>query len=130
MLKTQLKNLFINGLAILILLVVIQIALDFWLNSFLLYQPPIGLAFYLIIMYLIRPLIVGALNVALLHRLYGSQGWTIGFWLNGIFLMLAFSTINLLVTAIGGIDLSPIVMAVEIPLLAIPFGFIAKYSNI
>ncbi|MDX1813277.1 MAG: hypothetical protein R3319_00640 [Candidatus Bathyarchaeia archaeon] len=123
------KPVFIHGLALVITLVVIQLLLDAFQNSFLLFMPPIGFAILLFIMYGIQPVIIGVLNITALHRLYNCEGWQIGFWLNGFFLLLIFSTINLLIQTIAGVPFSIILGIPEIFLLSYPFGYLGKFSN-
>lgn len=123
------KQVFIHGLAIIVPLVVIQLLLDACQNSFLLYMPPIGFALFLLITYGIQPIIVGVLNIVVLHRLYDCEGWQIGFWLNGFFLLLIFSTINLLIQTIAGVPFFLGIGVLEIFLLSYPFGYLGKFSN-
>jgi hypothetical protein len=112
-----------------ITLVTIQSLLDGSQISFLLYMPPLGFAFFLLIQYGIQPVAVGALNVAILHRLYKCESWQTGFWLNGIFLLLMFSTINLMLQTITGLPFFPYIVAVDILVLSYPFGHLGKFSN-
>ncbi len=123
------KQIFIHGLAILITLVAIQLLLDAFQNSLLLYMPPIGFALFLLISYGIQPIILGMLNIIVMHRFYNCEGWQIGFWLNGFFLLLIFSTINLLLLTMAGMPFSLVVGIVEILLLSYPFGYLVKFSN-
>ena len=123
------KQIFIHGLTILIPLVIIQLMLDVYQNSLLLYMPPIGFALFLLTSYGIQPIIVGVLNIIVMHRLYDCEGWQIGFWLNGFFLLLVFSTINLLLLTMAGLPFSLVVGIVEILLLSYPFGYLGKFSN-
>ncbi len=123
------KPILFHGLAITITLVVIQLLLDAFQNWFLLYMPPIGFAIYLLTMFGIQPIILGVLNIIVMHRLYNCQGWQIGFWLNGFFLLLFFTTINLLIRTVLGVPFSVIVGVVEVFLLAYPFGYLGKFSN-
>jgi hypothetical protein len=123
------KTVFIHGLAIVITLVVIQLFLDVFQNSFLLFMPPIGFAILLFTMYGIQPIILGVINIVVLHRFYNCEGWQIGFWLNGFFLLLIFSTINLMIQTIAGVSFSIILGIPEIFLLAYPFGYLGKFSN-
>ena len=118
-----------HGLAITITLVIIQLLLEGFINSFLLYMPPIGFAFYLLFFYGIQPIIVGVLNIVLMHHFYECEGWQIGFWLNGFFLLIVFSTINLLIQTMAGVPFSVGVGVVEILLLSYPFGLLGKFSN-
>ena len=123
------KQIFVHGLTILIPLVVIQLMLDAYQNSLLLYMPPIGFALFLLISYGIQPIILGVLNIIVIHRLYDCEGWQIGFWLNGFFLLLVFSTINLLLLTMAGLPFSLVVGIIEILLLSYPFGYLGKFSN-
>jgi hypothetical protein len=123
------KQIIIHGLIIIISLVTIQLLLDACQNAFLLYMPPIGFALLLVTMFMVQPIILGALNIIVLHRLYNCEGWQIGFWLNGFFLLIFFSTINLLIQTIAGVSFSLGVGIVEVFLLAYPFGYLGKFSN-
>jgi hypothetical protein len=123
------KQIFIHGLTILIPLVIIQLMLDVYQNSLLLYMPPIGFALFLLTSYGIQPIIVGVLNIIVIHRLFDCEGWQIGFWLNGFFLLLVFSTINLLLQTMAGVPFSLGIGIVEILLLSYPFGYLGKFSN-
>ena len=123
------KQVFIHGLVIIIALVTIQLLLDAYLHVFLLYMPPIGFALFLITMFAIQPLILGVLNIVIMHRLYSCKGWQIGFWLNGFFLLIFFSTINLIIQTIVGVPFSLVVGIVEVFLLSYPFGYLGKFSN-
>lgn len=123
------KQVFIHGLSIIIPLVVIQLLLDTFQNSFLLYMPPIGFAMFLFTSYGIQPIIIGVLNIVALHRLYDCEGWQIGFWLNGFFLLLVFATINLLIQTMAGAAFSLAIGILEILLLPYPFGYLGKFSN-
>ena len=123
------KQIFIHGLAIIISLVTIQLLLDAYQNAFLLYMPPIGFALFLATMFAIQPIILGVLNIIVLHRLYDCEGWQLGFWLNGFFLLIVFSTINLLIQTMTGVPFSVGVGVVEVLLLSYPFGYLGKFSN-
>jgi len=123
------KQVLIHGLVIIIALVTIQLLLDVYLHVFLLYMPPIGFALLLITMFAIQPLILGVLNIIIMHRFYSCKGWQIGFWLNGFFLLIFFSTINLIIQTIVGVPFSLVIGIVEIFLLSYPFGYLGKFSN-
>ena len=123
------KPIFIHGLVITIALVGIQLFLDLCQNVFLLYMPPIGFALFVLAMFCIQPIILGVLNIILIHRLYSCQGWQIGFWLNGFFLLLFFLTINLLIRTVFGLEFSIVLGVVEIFLFSYPFGYLGKFSN-
>ncbi len=123
------KQVFVHGLVIMIALVTIQLLLDFFQNAFLLFMPPIGFAMFMLVMFGIQPIIMGILNIIMLHRIYHCEGWQIGFWLNGFFLMIVFSTINLLLQTSLGIPFSLVVGIVEVFLLSYPFGYLGKFSN-
>jgi hypothetical protein len=124
-----LKQVLIQGLVIIIALVTIQLLLNAYEKAFLLYQPPIGFALFLVTMFGIQPIILGVLNIIVLHRIYNCEGWQIGFWLNGFFLLLFFSTINLLIQTTAGMTFSLGVGIVEVFLLSYPFGYLGKFSN-
>jgi hypothetical protein len=123
------KKVFIHGFIITAALVTAQLILDAAQNSFLRYLPPLGFAFFIVISYIIQPLIIGVLNIVVLQRLYNYESWQIGFWLNGLFLMLAFAAINLALQTIAHVPFSILVAIVELPLLAYPFGYLGKFSN-
>jgi hypothetical protein len=123
------KPVLIHGLIIVFALVLIQLLLDVLQNSFLLYMPPIGFAFFLFIQYGIQPIAVGTLNVIILHRLYKCEDWQTGFWLNGLFLLLTFSTITLILQTITGLPFAPYIALIAILTLPYPFGHIGKFSN-
>lgn len=123
------RQVLIHGLAIVISLVVIQLLLDAFQNAFLLFMPPIGFALFLFTTYVVQPLILGVLNITFLHRLYNCDGWQIGFWLNGFFLLLVFSTINLVIVTTTGVPFSIVLGMLEIFLLSYPFGYLGRFSN-
>jgi hypothetical protein len=127
--KIMSKPVLIHGAVIVLTLTVIQLILDASQNSFLLYMPPLGFAFFMITQFLIQPILVGALNIVLLHRQYGCEGWQTGFWLNGIFLLLAFSTITVIFQTIFGLAATPYILVAEVLLLPVPFGYLGKFSN-
>jgi hypothetical protein len=110
-------------------LVAIQLLLDALEHSFLLYKPPIGFALFLLIRYGIQPIILGVINIMVIHRFYKSEGWQIGFWLNGFFLLLIFSSFNLMIQTITGVPFFLLIGILEIVLLAYPFGYLGKFSN-
>ena len=122
------KQTFIHGLAITIALVVVQLLLDAFQNSLLLFMSPVGFAFFLFISYGIEPIIIGVLNIIMLQRLYKHEGWHIGFWLNGLFLLLTFSTITLLLQTVTGLPFFATAV-IEILILPYPFGILGKFSN-
>ena len=90
------KPVIIHGLILVATLIIIQVLLDVFENSFLLFMPPIGFALFLFTQYGIQAIAIGTLNIIILQRLYKSEDWQIGFWLNGLFLLLTFSTITLI----------------------------------
>jgi len=123
------KPILIHGFAITLALSLIQMLLDAFQTSFLLYMPPIGFALFLFTTYGIQPIIIGVLNVVLLHRLYNCEGWQIGFWLNGFFLLLTFSTVTVLLQTITGLPFFPFITLAEILILPYPLGHLGKFSN-
>jgi hypothetical protein len=92
------------------------------------YLPPIGLAILLLITYFVQPLILGATNIALINSLHKTRGWQVGMWLNGIFLLLTFTTINLILRVTFSLPFLPDVAIIDL-LLSFPFGCIARFSN-
>lgn len=123
------KRILIHGSVIMLALVFIQLLLDGFQPSFMLYMPPLGFVFFLLVSYGIQPIVVGALNIAILHRLYNLDGWQIGFWLNGLFLLLTFSTINIILQTIIGFAFSSYITIAEMLILPYPFGYLGKFSN-
>ena len=123
------KQIVIHGIMLILSLVIIQLLLDYFQNSLLLYMPPIGFAFFLLISYGIQPIVLGVMNVVILHRLYNCEGWETGFWLNGFFLLIVFTTFNILLQTITGLPFSPYIAAVDIFILLYPFGHLGKFSN-
>jgi len=128
MLKVS-KKVFIHGLIIMTILVAVQLLLDTTQNTFLLYMPPIGLALYLVTMFFIQPLLLGVINIIVIHRLYDCAGWQIGFWLNGFFLFIIFSTMNLVIETTVGLTFSLAIGVIEVFLFSYPFGYLGKFSN-
>ncbi len=122
------ERLLIQGLILTIILVVVQNELDGAQQSFMSYMPPIGFALLMFTTYLVQPLLLGVLNIALINTLFGTKGWQVGFWLNGIFLVLTFSTINLILETSLNLSFTSIAI-IDIVLLALPFGCIARFSN-
>jgi hypothetical protein len=123
------RKMFIHGFIVVLALAAAQLILDALQAAFLLYVPPLGFAFFLVASYLIQPVLLGVLNLVILHRLYNYEGWQIGFWLNGLFLLLAFSTINITLQTVAHVPFSILVAIVEVPVLAYPFGYLGKFSN-
>ena len=122
------EKLLIQGLVTVIILVVFQA----WLNSvrtgFLSYMPPFGFAFFLAISYFAQPLVLGAVNIALINTLHKTRGWQVGIWLNGLLLVLAFSTLNLVLQVTFNLAFLPAIAIIDL-LLALPFGCLARFSN-
>jgi hypothetical protein len=92
-------------------------------------MPPLGFFFLMTITYGIQPLIIGVLNILIINVLYKTRGWQVGFWLNGIFLLLAFSTINLMLQTSLNVPFAPYVALIDILVLSFPFGCLARFSN-
>jgi hypothetical protein len=122
------EKLLFQGLIVTTILIVIQAWLAGEKESFMVYLPPIGFAFYLAMEFFAQPLIVGAVNIAVINSLYHTKGWQVGFWLNGIFLLLGFSTLNLVLQTTFNLPFLPTVAVIDL-LLAVPFGAIARFSN-
>jgi hypothetical protein len=122
------EKLLIQGLILAIVLIIIQAQLDNMRQSFMFYMPPLGFAFLLFTTYLVQPIMIGILNIAVINTLYKTKGWQVGFWLNGIFLLLTFSTINLVLQTALSLPFAYAAI-IDIVLLAFPFGCIARFSN-
>jgi len=122
------EKLLIQGFIVVLVLVIFQVWLSDVQVSFMSYMPPLGLAFYYAVAYFAQPLIVGVINIAVINSLHKTKGWQVGFWLNGIFLLLAFSTLNLLLQVTFNLLFLPYIALIDL-LLSFPFGCIARFSN-
>jgi hypothetical protein len=123
-----LEKLFIQGFLVAVILVIIQTWLGGERGPFMDYMPPLGLAFYVVIEYFVQPLIIGAVNIIIINSLYKTKGWQVGFWLNGVFLLLTFSTLNLVLQTTFSLPFWPTTAIIDL-LLSLPFGCIARFSN-
>ncbi len=110
------------------MLTIVQLVLEGARDAFMAYLPPLGFFFLMFTTYLIQPIFVGVLNIFIINSLYGTRGWQVGFWLNGIFLLLAFMTVNGVLQTALSLPFA-YVAAIDIVLLALPFGAIARFSN-
>ncbi len=122
------EKLLLQGLITVIILIVIQAWFYSAQDSFMSYMPPLGFAFLLAITYFAQPIILGAVNIALINSLHKTRGWQVGFWLNGIFLLLAFSTLNLVLQVTFKLQFAPTIAIIDL-LLSFPFGCLARFSN-
>ncbi|HYA78464.1 MAG TPA: hypothetical protein VEF91_07075 [Verrucomicrobiae bacterium] len=122
------EKLLIQGLTIVIILIIIQALLNDVQVSFMDYMPPIGFAFLMAITYFAQPLILGVTNIAIINSLHKTRGWQVGFWLNGIFLLLTFSTINFILKITFNLPFLPVIALIDL-LISFPFGCIARFSN-
>ncbi len=122
------EKLLIQGLVIAIILIIIQVLLANLRESFMVYIPPLGFAFLEAITYFVQPLIIGVINIIIINSLYNTKGWQVGFWLNGIFLLLTFTTLNLLLQTTFNLPFWPGIAIIDL-LLSLPFGCIARFSN-
>ena len=125
----KLIRILVHGLLIVITLAVVQILLDTYQNNFMLFLPPIGFALFLVTSSALQPIIIGVINVIIVCRFYNAEHCQIGFWLNGLFLLLVFSTINLLMLTVYHVPLTTQVAIAEAIALSIPFGYLGKISN-
>jgi hypothetical protein len=125
----QIMRLLIHGLLIVCVLIILQIALDNAKDGFMMFLPPLGFIFYYITGYVIGPIIIGVVNILIIHQIYKLKGWQVGFWLNGFFLLLTFSTLNLMLQTMLKLPFAPYVALIDIFLLSLPFGLIARFSN-
>ena len=63
-----------EGLTLSIIMVALKGWFDGQLNGFMTYMPPIGLVIYGVLMFLVEPIILGAVNIALINVLFGTRG--------------------------------------------------------
>jgi hypothetical protein len=117
-----------EGLTLSILMVALKAWFDGQLNGFMLYMPPIGLVIYAVLMFLVEPIALGAVNIALINVLFGTRGWQVNFWLNGIFLLLVFTTVNVVMETAGSLSFTYIAV-IDIVALSFPFGCLGRFSN-
>ena len=122
------EKLLIQGVTLTATLIVAQTWINNVTNDFTNYMPPIGFALLMALTYFAQPLILGVLNIIIINGLYKTKGWQVDFWLNGIFLLLAFTTINMLLELNFQLEFLPYIALVDL-LLSFPFGCIARYSN-
>lgn len=122
------EKMLIQGLILAVTLTVIQMYLESQEAAFMSYMPPIGFALWVSITFLIQPIAIGALNIFLINLLYGTRGWQVGIWLNGIFLLLLFMAINTVLQTTLGWQFA-YVAALDIVVLSLPFGCLARFSN-
>jgi hypothetical protein len=123
-----LVKLLAEGLTLSIIMVALKAWFDGQLNGFMIYMPPIGLVIYGVLMFLVEPIALGAVNIALINVLFGTRGWQVNFWLNGIFLLLIFTTINVVLQTTGNLSFTYLVV-IDVVGLSFPFGCIARFSN-
>lgn len=122
------EKLFLQGLMVAIFLVAFQAWLGTVQVSFTNYFPPLGFAFFLAVAYFVQPIMLGAINIAVINVLHKTRGWQVGMWLNGIFLLLAFTTLNLVLKVTFNLAFLPSVAVIDL-LLCVPFGCLARFSN-
>ena len=122
------EKLLLQGLTLAVILIAIQATIEGARDSFMAFLPPLGFFFLMFTTYLIQPIIVGVLNIFIINVLFGTKGWQVGFWLNGIFLLLTFSTVNIVLQTALGLSFT-VVAVIDVVLLAFPFGCIARFSN-
>ncbi len=122
------EKLLIQGLILAVILIVVKMQLDGAEVAFINYMPPIGSALLIFLTYFVQPIILGVINIFIINTLYGTKGWQVGFWLNGVFLLLAFTTINLVLQMVLNLTFT-YVAVIDLVLLAFPFGCLARFSN-
>jgi hypothetical protein len=122
------EKLLIQGLILAIVLSVIQMYLNGARNAFMVYMPPLGFIFLIFVTYIVQPIMIGILNIFIINTLFKTKGWQVGFWLNGIFLLLAFSSVNLVLQTEFNLSFGYTAL-IDIVVLALPFGCIARFSN-
>jgi hypothetical protein len=102
--------------------------LDAARNTYMVYMPPLGFALLVFVTYIVQPIMIGILNIFIINTLFKTKGWQVEFWLNGIFLLLAFSSINLVLQTQFNLSFTSTAL-IDIIVLALPFGCIARFSN-
>ena len=122
------EKLLIQGFILVTILVIVQSWLNGAQESFMSYMPPLGFAFLMAITYFVQPLLIGVINIALINFFHKTKGWQVGFWLNGVFLLLAFLTLNLILQTTFNLPFLPYIAVIDL-LLSLPFGCIARFSN-
>ena len=122
------EKLLIQGLILAIALSVVQMYLDGARNAYMVYMPPLGFALLVFVTYIVQPIMIGILNIFIINTLFKTKGWQVEFWLNGIFLLLAFSSINLVLQTQFNLSFTSTAL-IDIIVLALPFGCIARFSN-
>ena len=122
------EKLLIQGLILAIALSVVQMYLDGARNAYMVYMPPLGFALLVFVTYIVQPIMIGILNIFIINTLFKTKGWQVGSWLNGIFLLLAFSSINLVLQTQFNLPFTSTAL-IDIIVLALPFGCIARFSN-
>ncbi len=119
---------FIQGIILTVILIIVQAWLDNANADFIGFLPPIGFALLIAITYFAQPIILGVINIVTINFMNKTKGWQVGFWLNGIFLLLTFTTINILLELVFQMQFLPYVAVIDL-LLSFPFGCIARFSN-
>ena len=122
------EKLLFQGFILVTILVIVQNWLNGAQESFMSYMPPLGFAFLMAITYFVQPLLIGVVNIALINFFHKTRGWQVGFWLNGVFLLLAFLTFNLILRTTFNLTFLPYIAVIDL-LLSLPFGCIARFSN-
>jgi hypothetical protein len=122
------EKFFVQGVILAVILIAFKAWFDSAEQSFMSYMPPLGFAFLMAVTYFAQPILIGVINIALINGMYKTKGWQVGFWLNGIFLLLTFSTLNLILQTTFALQFLPVMAIIDL-LLALPFGCIARYSN-
>ena len=125
----RVKQSFIHGFLLLIASSIALLALESSLIGFMVYNPPIGLGLFVLVSFVVVPLLLGALNVLVLHWLYGFRGWQTEFWLNGVLILLVFAAVNLVLLTVANVRFSAWVALAEVLLLSVPFGLLGRVTN-
>ena len=122
------EKLLIQGFILAVVLSIIQVYLNGARNGFMVYMSPLGFVFLEFITYILQPIMIGILNIFIINTLFKTKGWQVGFWLNGIFLLLAFSSVNLVFQTQFNLSFTSAAL-IDIIVLSLPFGCIARFSN-
>jgi hypothetical protein len=121
-------KLLLQGVILSTIMAMLQLWFEGQLGGFMLYMPPIGLVIFVVLMFVVEPIALGAVNIVLINVMFDTKGWQVTFWLNGIFLLLIFTMVNIMLRTVFGWP-TTLIMAFDVVLLSPPLGCLARFSN-
>jgi hypothetical protein len=121
-------KLLLQGVILSTIMAMLQLWFEGQLGGFMLYMPPIGLVIFVVLMFVVEPIALGAVNIVLINVMFDTKGWQVTFWLNGIFLLLIFTMVNIMLRTVFGWP-TTLIMAFDVVLLSLPLGCLARFSN-